>query len=262
MPAQADGLLERSSARTPLRARVAGGGGGAERAPGYDSSWNRRGRAVRRDALRRRREAQDATSSPAMLAHEVKRRVAALRVAAEAAGVLQQHGRDPQPMMDRLLGEIRELEELTRTLLDRDRAGAREVTDLVGAARAAADTVSAARRASVVLAHPAEPVEAVAQPGMARQALENLIENAARYGEEPVEVTVRRVGDWAEVVVADRGPGWGGAPRHAHDGNGLGLALVRHVTEAAGGHLWSSCRPGGGTVFGLRLPAAGVGVGG
>jgi signal transduction histidine kinase len=262
MPAQADGLLERSSVRTPLRARVAGGRG-AERAPGSDSSsWNRRGRAVRRDAARRRREAQDATSSPAMLAHEVKRRVSALRVAAEAAGVLQRRGHDPQPMMDRLLGEIRELEELTRTLLDRDRAGTREVTDLVGAARAAADTVSAAHRASVVLAHSPEPVEAVAQPGMARQALENLIENAARYGEEPVEVTVRQVGDWAEVVVADRGPGWGGAPVRAHDGNGLGLVLVRHATEAAGGHLWSRCRPGGGTVLGLRLPAAGAGAGG
>jgi signal transduction histidine kinase len=256
MPAQADRLLERSSVRTPLRARVAGGGRGAERAPD-SSSWNRRGRAVRRDSLRR--EARDAASSPAMLAHEVRRRVSALRVAAEAAALLQQRGRDPQPMMDRLLCETRELEELTRALLDRDRAGGREVTDLVGAARAAADTVSAARRATVVLAHPSEPVAALAQPGMARQALENLIENAARYGEAPVEVTVRQVGDWAEVAVADRGPGWGGPPGRAHDGNGLGLVLVRQVTEAAGGHLWSRGRPGGGTVFGLRLPAAGAG---
>jgi signal transduction histidine kinase len=197
-----------------------------------------------------------------MVAHEVKRRVSALRVAAEAAGVLQRRGRDPQPMMDRLLGEIHELEELTRTLLDRDRAASCEVTDLVGAAHAAADTVRAASRASVVLAHPSEPVGAVAQPAMARQALENLIENAARYGEEPVEVTVRQVGDWAEVVVADRGPGWGSSPRRAHEGNGLGLALVRHLTESAGGHLWSRGRPGGGTVLGLRLPAAGLGMGG
>jgi two-component system sensor histidine kinase MprB len=260
MPAQADGLLEQPSTRTPLRARVARGGKAAKRVPSSDSSsWQQRGRAVRRDSLRQRQEAQDATSSPAMLAHEVKRRVSALRVAAEAAGVLQQRGRDPQPMMDRLLGEIRELEQLTRTLLDRDRAGSCEVTDLVGAAQAAADTVRAARGASVVLAHPSEPVGAVAQPGMARQALENLIENAARYGEEPVEVTVRQVGDWAEVVVADHGLGWGGAPKRAQDGNGLGLVLVRQVTEAAGGHLWSRCRPGGGTVFGLRLPAAGMG---
>jgi two-component system OmpR family sensor kinase len=196
-----------------------------------------------------------------MLAHEVKRRVAALRVSAEAAEVMQRRGRDPQPMMGRLLGEIHELEELTRTLLDRDRAGSCEVTDLVGAAQAAADTVRAASRASVVLAHPSEPVGAVAQPGMARQALENLIENAARYGAEPVEVTVRQVGEWAEVVVADRGPGWRRSSRR-HNGNGLGLALVRNVTESAGGHLWSRGRPGGGTLFGLRLPAAGLGMGG
>jgi signal transduction histidine kinase len=196
-----------------------------------------------------------------MLAHEVKRRVSALRVAAEAVGILQRGGRDPQVMMDRLLGEIHELEELTRTLLDRDRAGSCEVTDLVGAAQAAADTVRAASSASVVLAHPSEPVGAVAQPGMARQALENLIENAARYGEEPVEVTVRQVdARWAEVVVADRGPGWGQAP--AHEGNGIGLALVRNVTESVGGQVWARGRPGGGTLFGLRLPAASAGLGG
>jgi signal transduction histidine kinase len=198
-----------------------------------------------------------------MLAHEVKRRVSALRVAAEAVGVLQQRGSDPQAMLDRLLGEIHELEELTRTLLDRDRASSPEVTDLVGAAQAAADTVRTASRASVVLAHPSEPVGAVAQPGMARQALENLIENAARYGEEPVEVTVRQVdARWAEVVVADRGPGWGQAAAPAHDGNGLGLTLVRHVTESVGGQIWARGRPGGGTLFGLRLPAASAGLGG
>ncbi len=251
MPAQANGLLEQPSARTPLRARV-GRGGRPKRASKPNPSWER--------SLGEHHGTPEATDSPAMLAHEVKRRVSALRVAAEAAGVLQRRGRDPQPMMDRLLGEIHELEELTRTLLDRDRAASCEVTDLVGVAQAAADTVRAANRAHVVLAHPSEPVGAVAQPAMARQALENLIENAARYGdEEPVEVTVRQVGDWAEVVVADRGPGWGGSPRRAHDGNGLGLALVRHVTEAAGGHLWSRGRPGGGTVLGLRLPAAGLG---
>ena len=261
MPAQANGLLEQASARTPLRGRVARGGRASKRVSKPDSSWEPRARSAH-GSPRERQGTEDATSSPAMLAHEVKRRVSALRVAAEAAGVLQQRGRDPRPMMDRLLGEIHELEELTRTLLDRDRAGSCEVTDLVGAAQAAAATVSAANHASVVLAHPSEPVGAVAQPGMARQALENLIENAARYSEEPVEVTVRQVGEWAEVVVADRGAGWGRSARHAHAGNGLGLALVRHVTEAAGGHLWSRGRPGGGTMLGLRLPAAGLGMGG
>jgi two-component system OmpR family sensor kinase len=260
MPAQANGLLEQSSART-LRGRVPRGGRAPKRVSQPDTSWERRARAVR-GSPDEPQGTEDATSSPAMLAHEVKRRVSALRVAAEAAGVLQQRGRDPQPMMDRLLGEIHELEELTRTLLDRDRAGSCEVTDLVGAAQAAADTVRAASHTSVVLAHPSEPVGAVAQPGMARQALENLIENAARHGTDPVEVTVRQVGEWAEVVVADRGPGWGRSPRRAHNGNGLGLALVRNVTEAAGGHLWSRGRPGGGTMFGLRLPAAGLGMGG
>jgi signal transduction histidine kinase len=39
-----------------------------------------------------------------------------------------------------------------------------------------------------------------------RRALGNLVENALHYAGQ-VEVTVRRDGDWAEVVVADNGPG-------------------------------------------------------
>ena len=39
-------------------------------------------------------------------------------------------------------------------------------------------------------------------------------------------------------------------------GNGLGLALVKRVAERHGGSVGHEPRPGGGTRFTLRLPAA------
>ncbi|GAA3246770.1 ATP-binding protein [Pseudonocardia petroleophila] len=102
-------------------------------------------------------------------------------------------------------------------------------------------------------------------------ALSNLVENAIAYSpsEASVSVSRRRVGDWVEVSVTDRGIGI--APEHqarvferffrvdparsrATGGTGLGLAIVKHVVANHGGEvrLWSS--PGTGSTFTMRLP--------
>ncbi|MBW0092784.1 sensor histidine kinase [Pseudonocardia sp. KRD-188] len=102
-------------------------------------------------------------------------------------------------------------------------------------------------------------------------ALSNLVENAIAYSpaEASVSVSRRRVGDWVEVSVTDRGIGI--APEHqkrvferffrvdparsrATGGTGLGLAIVKHVLANHGGEvrLWSS--PGTGSTFTMRLP--------
>jgi K+-sensing histidine kinase KdpD len=104
------------------------------------------------------------------------------------------------------------------------------------------------------------------------RALVNLIENAAKYSPEgaPVDVSVGRDGEWLTFTVADRGPGIDPAevdrifepfyrsPRVARrtSGAGLGLAIARRLTEAQGGQLTYAPRPGGGSLFTLRLPAA------
>src|SRR6266498_3684329 len=94
---------------------------------------------------------------------------------------------------------------------------------------------------------------------MLRQALENLIDNAATCGMgAPVDVVVRfsvaRRVPGIEVLVADRGPGLGRAPDRRLAG-GVGLQLVRQFAQEAGGRLWSRDREGGGALFGLWLPA-------
>jgi signal transduction histidine kinase len=119
------------------------------------------------------------------------------------------------------------------------------------AAQAAARTVAVARGATVrVQAGGQAQVEA--SPTMLRQAIENLIDNAAAYGgPDGVEVDVRPdpAAGQVEVVVADRG-----AAADAPGGHGIGLFVVRRFLDEAGGRSWATHREGGGTLVGLRMP--------
>lgn len=101
----------------------------------------------------------------------------------------------------------------------------------------------------------------------------NLIENALLHGasQHGVEIRAGRSADaeFAEIVVADRGPGIPSqlAPRlferfvrgdasrsRASGGNGLGLAIVRGIVRAHGGDVLARSRDGGGTEFVVHIP--------
>jgi len=103
-------------------------------------------------------------------------------------------------------------------------------------------------------------------------ALANLLENAVAYSSpgSPVSISRRRVGEFVEIAVTDRGMGipeeeqqrvferfyrLDKARSRATGGTGLGLAIVKHVAANHGGEvkLWS--RPGTGSTFTLRIPA-------
>lgn len=97
----------------------------------------------------------------------------------------------------------------------------------------------------------------------------NLLENAIKYSppDTPVELVVRRLGEWVEVLVCDWGPGLPAAGveelfnlfrRGREESNipgvGLGLAIARGFAEAHGGQVLAENRLGGGACFRLRLP--------
>jgi signal transduction histidine kinase len=191
-----------------------------------------------------------------MLAHELRRRMAAVRVAGEAIAMLRDQGLDLMPMLDLLLAEVADLDELAVEVLGDRRAEAGPdpapaTPDVAVAVQAAARTVAVARGATVRVQAGVQ-AEVEASPTMLRQAIENLIDNAAVHGgPDGVEVDVRAdpAAGQVEVVVADRGDG-GDVP----SGHGIGLFVVRRFLDEAGGRSWVAQREGGGTLVGLRLP--------
>jgi two-component system sensor histidine kinase KdpD len=104
--------------------------------------------------------------------------------------------------------------------------------------------------------------------------LTNLVENAAKYSAPStrIELTVGREDGAVAIRISDRGPGIAhterarvfepfyrppGAPPDV-GGAGLGLSIARRLAEAQDGTLVYEPRPGGGSTFVLRLPAATV----
>ncbi len=107
-----------------------------------------------------------------------------------------------------------------------------------------------------------------------RQAIINLIGNAAKYGFSGAWIGVKAsaaTDGFVEIKVADHGPGIPAADlRHIFDafyrgkravadqihGTGLGLNLVKRIAEAHDGKVSVRSEPGQGTEFTLRIPIA------
>lgn len=102
------------------------------------------------------------------------------------------------------------------------------------------------------------------EPRFMARAVINLLRNAIRYAEQRVEVSLVRIGDQYEVQVNDDGPG---VPLEGREkifepfsrldasrdrrtgGFGLGLALVRRVSQSHGGQVEVGDSPWGGASF-------------
>ena len=134
------------------------------------------------------------------------------------------------------------------------------------------------RRQGLLLDH-GRPVAVAIEPGLAavghrdllKQVLLILVDNALKHTPPgtPVSVTARREGDEAAIVVRDEGPGIDPAllphiferffradAARSEGGAGLGLSIARALLEAQGGTIVAESRPGQGSSFTVRLPAA------
>ncbi len=139
--------------------------------------------------------------------------------------------------------------------------------DLVGLLEGMVDDASDLGQ-PVQLAAVAGPVTVSAAPRALTRLLQNLIDNAVRYGGS-AEVSVLTRADEVEVQIADRGAGVppeerermfepfvrGEASRGRDTGGtGLGLAIARNIAAAHGGRVWLSERSdGSGLVAHLAL---------
>jgi signal transduction histidine kinase len=225
----------------------------ATHAPGRSSTGARSARTSRSNG----QAGQNVT-----FAHELRRRLAALRVLSEAIEVRNGNDDDIDRLVHLLVRELHDLEELESAMLGTGRRDTREEVDVLEVARSAAQTVGLARHSEIAVQGSRRSLRVLSNPTMLRQALENLMDNAATCGAgRPVEVLVRfsmaRRLPGIEVLVADRGPGLGRASSSRRSGQGVGLPLVRKFAHESNGRLWCHNRDGGGAVFGLWLPVEG-----
>jgi signal transduction histidine kinase len=152
----------------------------------------------------------------------------------------------------------------------------RHPTDL---ARIASDVVvsagpaAQARDVTLQLQTPAGGIQVDGDPDRLSQVVGNLLTNAIKFTDRggQVSITVRTAADgFAELVVSDTGRGVSAenlpklfepffladnSSTRREQGLGLGLAIVRSLTEAHGGSVQAvSSGPGKGTAFTVRIP--------
>ena len=127
---------------------------------------------------------------------------------------------------------------------------------------------------------PDSPVSMLADRDELLRLVENLVENAIKFGGcgKAVEVAVRQLpgagsgGERAELSVRDHGPGIAAehvprlterfyrvdvAESRTQGGTGLGLAIVKHIVGRHRGRLAIESEPGQGATFRAQFPAVG-----
>ena len=203
--------------------------------------------------------------------HELRSPLARIRMSLELTNL-----ETTSPQRTEIARSITELDQLIDEILLASRLDAKqadaepfESLDLTGlaaeeCARANAELVSSATGQSLVVRGSSR---------LLRRLMRNLLENAKRYGGQgdvTLELTQKRqdTQETAVIAVCDRGPGIPPAQRERifepfyrlpgaseRDGGvGLGLALVKSISERHGGTVRCEARPGGGATFIVELP--------
>ncbi len=218
-------------------------------------------------------------------AHQLRTPVAGIRVLAqelqrELAG---EAGRDGiKPLLTELSSSSERLARLIGQLLS---LASSETALTLDAEHRAQDIVPLLREATeplvlqglrqgrtIELEAPDQPVIARAHPVWLGEVVNNLLDNAQRYGGQRIVMRVAALAEGgAEVTVHDDGPGvradelprlfepfWRGdrADLRNDGGTGLGLAIAREIVERLGGTVTAATRPAvDGMCFTVRLAA-------
>lgn len=177
--------------------------------------------------------------------------------------VIEEQGRHMSELVQSLLS-------LTRMQQGTDRYPMRRA-DLSEFVEACCDEFIPAQARGISIFRDIVPgVEAMYNHALISRLVQNLLQNAYKYGREGgrIEVALRAEGDEAVLSVADDGIGiapenlekiwlrfWqADASRGEDGGSGLGLAMVKEITQFHGGSVGVESAPGNGSRFTVRLP--------
>jgi len=225
--------------------------------------------------------ARQKTTFVTNVSHELKTPLTSIRMFAE----MLKEGRQPDPRrrgeyLELMVSETDRLTRLINNVLDFSKLerGQKQYTrKLLELNRLAQDLVHSQRLRlehngfKVAFQAASEPVFIRADEEAVKQAALNLLSNAEKYSEtvREVEVEVASQGGQAFLRVKDRGVGI--SPAQAKKlfqefyradtsltsrtkGTGLGLSIARRLVRDQGGDISYAPRPGGGSVFEIRLP--------
>ena len=211
------------------------------------------------------RDAQDRLVQDA--AHELRTPLTSLRT---NTSVLQRFADLPPEARKRLLtdvqGETRELSHLVDELVQLALSGRSDEpeTDVPLADVADRAAQRAIRRSGRDVTVDADGSVIRGRRAALERAVGNLVENAAKFSDGPIEIKARR----GTTTVRDYGPGIAPADAdrvfdrfyradaaRALPGSGLGLAIVRDVAVSHGGAPFVTTPPGGGATVGFGVAA-------
>lgn len=183
-----------------------------------------------------------------------------------------------QKAVDFLRQDLNRFENLVEDLLEISRmdAGAVDLqASSFGLTEFLINVIAQSRSPEIEIHHPERDANLVISADKRRlaQVVTNLIDNAKKYGGGATGISFRQIGDCAQIVVEDRGPGVptedrkrifdrfsrtsGDAGRRGTDtGVGLGLSLVSEHVRLHEGRVWVTDRVDGkpGARFVVELP--------
>jgi signal transduction histidine kinase len=211
----------------------------------------------------------------AEVSHELRTPLAKVLAEAELAGGRERTPEQYRASLQLITRHARDLQGVLETLLASARAevSAQSIaTDArQSAERAAApllDTLAAHNKSFELSCE--EPARVAVECEVVARILSPLLENAARFARQRIELDIRLADGQVLFAVHDDGPGVHPgerqrifdpgfrsehAPDEAHAGTGLGLSLVRRLARASGGEVEVQTSSDGAT-FAVRLPAA------
>ena len=217
----------------------------------------------------------------AMLAHELRNPLAPIRnslylIQVKAGGdpALEQTSQLMARQVDhmaRLVDDLLDVSRITRGKISLNLEPT-DVATIVSRAVEASQPNIDARRQSLTVSLPETPLQVNADLTRVAQVMTNLLNNAAKFTPEQGHITLTAVRDgaFASFAVADDGEGIAPAALQTifdlfvqsdravdstHGGLGIGLTLVKRLTEMHGGTVTAfSEGPGKGSRFVIRLP--------